>query len=68
MKHDDGIYEFWEIVDSKKDCDYMYGGRDFVLTDADIAALKAGKIINFSVNCEYGCTLSMEVNHADNRS
>lgn len=66
MKYNDEICEFWEIVDKKEDCDYMYGGCDFVLTDADIAALKAGKIINFSVNCEYGCTLSLEVNHDEN--
>lgn len=52
--------ELWNIVDSKEECDYIYGGCVFTLTEADIEALRTGKIINFSVNYEYGCTLSME--------
>ena len=45
------------IFDSINDCDFMYGGEQYVLTDKDIELLKQGKIINFSVNAEYGCTL-----------
>lgn len=52
------IEEFWTLKDSKEECDYMFGGCDFSINDEDIAALKSGKVINFSVNCEYGCTLS----------
>ena len=44
--------EFFRVVDSFQDCDYMYGGEDFVITDEDIELLKSGKIINFSVNIE----------------
>lgn len=43
--------------DNTDECDFMYGGERFVLTDEDIELLKQGKIINFSVNDEYGCTL-----------
>ena len=45
------------VFDSISDCDFMYGGEQYVLTDKDIKLLKQGKIINFSVNAEYGCTL-----------
>ena len=48
------------IFDKIEDCDSMYGGEAFVLTDKDIELLKQGKIINFSVNDEYGCTLRYE--------
>lgn len=51
-------YEFVRVVDSFDDCDYMFGGNDYIITDEDIELLKAGKIINFSVCDEYGCTLS----------
>ena len=50
---------------SVKDCDYIYGGCDFVITDEDIELLKSGKIINFSVNDEYGCTLSYRKGESD---
>lgn len=48
------------VFDDIKDCNSMYGGEAFVLTDEDIELLKQGKIINFSVNDEYGCTLRYE--------
>lgn len=57
MNSSDG-YEFVRVCNSFDDCDYIYGGNDFVITDRDIELLKSGKIINFSVVMEYGCTLS----------
>ena len=45
------------VFDKEEECDYIYGGEDFYLTDEDIMLLKQGKIINFDVNLEYGCTL-----------
>lgn len=48
------------VFNSVEECDFMYGGERFVLTDKDIELLKQGKIINFSVNDEYGCTLQYE--------
>ena len=45
------------VFDKEEECDYIYGGEDFYLTDEDIMLLKQGKIINFDVNEEYGCTL-----------
>lgn len=53
-------YEDISVRDSYDECDYIYGGTDFVITDEDIVLMKAGKIINFSVNGEYGCTLAYE--------
>ena len=50
--------EFINVVDSYDQAEYWYGGEDFMITDEDIELLKAGKIINFSVNSEYGCTLA----------
>lgn len=47
-----------EVFDSYEECDYEFGGGDYFITDEDIELLKAGKIINFSVNDEYGCTLA----------
>lgn len=49
-----------KVCDTYKECNYMHGGCDFIITDKDIELLKAGKIINFSVNLEYGCTLTYE--------
>ena len=65
MNSSDDVYEFVRVVDSFKDCDYMYGGMDFFITDEDFELLKAGKIINFSVNDEYGCTLSYRKGESD---
>ena len=48
----------WEWIDNLDDAVYWYGGEDFVITDEDIELLKSGKILNFDVNAEYGCTLS----------
>ena len=45
------------VFDDISECDFMYGGECYILTDADIELLKQGKIINFSVNDEYGCAL-----------
>lgn len=46
------------VRDSYEECDYFWGGNDFILTDEDFELLKSGKILNFSVNGEYGCTLA----------
>lgn len=52
-------------VDSKDEADYECGGEDIIITDEDIELLKSGKILNFDINMEYGCTLSYkrEVNN-----
>jgi len=47
-----------KVCDTYEECDYMHGGGDYIITDKDIELLKTGKIINFSVNLEYGCTLA----------
>ena len=49
-----------EIIDNIEQADYICGGEDYILTDEDIKVLKDGKIINFDVNWEYGCTLRYE--------
>ena len=53
------ISEFEEVkyVDNEEEVDWLYGGSEYILTDEDIEALKQGKMINFSVNMEYGCVL-----------
>lgn len=50
--------EFIKVVDSYDEADYWYGGIDIMITDEDIELLKSGKIINFTVNSEYGCTIA----------
>lgn len=45
-------------VNSTDEADYEYGGEDIIINDEDIELLKSGKILNFDVNMEYGCTLS----------
>lgn len=59
------LAEHYKVCDSYDECDYEFGGGDYFITDEDIELLKAGKIINFSVNDEYGCTLAykMEERH-----
>ena len=44
-------------VDTLDEADREYGGDDITITKADIELLKQGKILNFDVNMEYGCTL-----------
>lgn len=51
-------FEFCRVVNCLEECEYLYGGNDFIINDEDIELLKSGKIINFSVCDEYGCTLS----------
>ena len=54
-----GDFEEIKVCDTYDECDYCYGGTNYIITDEDIEMLKAGKIINFSVNSgEYGCTLA----------
>ena len=48
----------WEWIDNLDDANYWWGGENFIITDEDIERLKSGKILNFDVNGEYGCTLS----------
>lgn len=50
-------FENIKVVDSKDQCDWMFGGGEYLIDDDDIELLKSGKIINFSVNQEYGCAL-----------
>lgn len=52
-----GMNERSKIIDDLNDADHLYGGEDYVLTDEDIELLKQGKIFNFVVQSEYGCTL-----------
>lgn len=52
-------YECICIVDTLEECHDWFDRTDFILTDADIEALKQGKIINASVNREYAITLRM---------
>ena len=52
--------ECGNVIDNLRDAKYLYGGQDFVLTDEDIELLKSGKIFNFFVEDEYGCTLRYE--------
>lgn len=52
--------EMWNTIEDIKDAEYLWGGADYVLTEDDLKALQEGKIINFSVNMEYGCTLRVE--------
>lgn len=49
--------EFIKVVDNLDECDFMYGGSVYIITEDDIELLKSGKIINFSCNVEYGCAL-----------
>ena len=49
-------YRQW--IDTLDEADYEFGGEDIIITDADIEMLKQGKILNFDINMEYGCTLS----------
>lgn len=46
-------------INTLDEADYEYGGEDITLTPADIELLKQGKILNFDVNMEYGCTLRL---------
>lgn len=52
--------EYVKVVNVLEECDDWYGRADFILTDADIKALKQGKIINASVNREYAITIRLE--------
>lgn len=49
--------EFIKVVDTLDECNFMFGGPIYIITDEDIKLLKSGKIINFSCNYEYGCAL-----------
>ena len=49
-----------EVKDKIEDCSYLFGGTDFFITEEDFNLLRQGKIINFSVNGEYGCTLQYD--------
>lgn len=66
------MYDFWgsdecKIITDRKDANYLYGGSRFIMTEDDIKALREGKIINFSVNDEYGCTIELEGREDDER-
>ena len=56
-----------KIITNRKDANWLYGGSRFILTEDDIKALREGKIINFSINNEYGCTLELEGREEDER-
>jgi hypothetical protein len=50
-------FEDAKYIDNEEEADWLYGGSEYILTDEDIEALKHGKMINFTVNMEYGCIL-----------
>ena len=49
----------FEIKDSYEQCDYWYGGEDYIITKEDLIALLNGKILNADVNWEYGITIKL---------
>lgn len=53
------ISEFEDVkyIDNEEQINWLYGGSEYILTDEDIEALKQGRLINFTVNMEYGCVL-----------
>jgi hypothetical protein len=48
-----------KYVTDRKDADYMYGGENYVIDIKDMIQLINGRILNFDVNMEYGCTLEL---------
>lgn len=42
----------YKWVDNMKDCDAFYGLGELILNDEDIEKLKAGKVLNFGINCD----------------
>ena len=48
-----------KYVTDRKDADYLYGGENYVIDLEDLIQLLHGRIINFDVNMEYGCTLEL---------
>ena len=55
-----GNYTPFEIKDNYEECDYLYGGEDFIITAEYLIALANGKILNADVNMEYGFTVKLE--------
>ena len=49
----------FEIKDNYAQCNYLYGGEDFIITKKDLIALLKGKILNADVNWEYGITIKL---------
>ena len=48
-----------KYVTDKNDADYEYGGDNYVIDIKDMIQLLDGKLINFDVCLEYGCTLEL---------
>lgn len=48
-----------KYVTDRKDADYIYGGENYVIDIEDMVQLLEGKLLNFDVNMEYGCTLEL---------
>lgn len=48
-----------KYVTDRKDADYIYGGENYVIDIEDMIQLLDGRLINFDVNMEYGCTLEL---------
>lgn len=52
----------FEIKERYEDCNYLYGGEDYIITADDLTALAEGRILNTDVNSEYGITLKLSDN------
>ena len=48
-----------KYVTDRNEADYICGGENYVIDLEDMIQLIDGKIINFDVNMEYGCTLEL---------
>ena len=49
----------FEIKDNYAQCNYWYGGEDYIITKRDLIALLKGKILNADINWEYGFTIKL---------
>ena len=49
----------FEVKDNYEQCNYWYGGEDYIITKDDLIALVNGKILNADVNWEYGITIKL---------
>ena len=54
-----------KIVDDTEDAYVLWGRVDYILTPDDIKALREGKIISATCNCEYAITLRLETKEGD---
>ena len=57
-KNLDNVTRF-DIKENYDDCNYLYGGEDYIITGHDLIALANGKILNTDINMEYGFTIKL---------